>query len=131
MRTYHNIVPCTAIPAPHHTFVPCVRACVRACVQTRLAEGHVMDPNILHLEEPTLMMAQVMEKMPPVFLVRSLAHQVNCIRDREGNVTEGSPSEIRTVIYIMAFQQEVDDALSELTWKIVEFAVHPFETRLI
>ena len=72
-----------------------------------------------------------MDKAPPVFLVRSLAHQVNCIRNREGEVTEGSPSEIRTVIYLMAFQQEVDDVEHELTWKIVEFGVHPLEERFI
>ncbi len=91
----------------------------------------MVDPTILHLDEPTLVLAQVMEKMPPVFLVRSIAHQVNCIRNRSGEVTEGSPSEIRTVVYMMAFQQAVDDQLGEVTWKIVEFGVHPLEVRLI
>jgi import inner membrane translocase subunit TIM44 len=90
-----------------------------------------MDPNILHFEDPVLLLAQVMDKMPPVFLVRTIAHQVNCIRNKAGEVTEGSPGEIRTVIYMMAFQQEVDDDLQELTWKIVEFGVHPLEARFI
>jgi len=102
-----------------------------AAMKARVAEGHIMDPNVLHLEEPTLLLAQVMDKMPPVFLVRSVAHQVNCIRNRDGEITEGSPSEIRTIIYMMAFQQEVDEDIGEVAWKIVEFGVHPLEARFI
>ena len=90
-----------------------------------------MDPNILHIEEAVLEAAKVIDKIGPTFVVRTMAHQINCVRNKDGEVTEGSPTEIRSVIYYMAFQQEIDEEEYEMLWKIMEFGVHPLDVRLL
>ena len=52
---------------------------------------------------------------------RFMAQQINCIRNAEGEVVEGSPGDIRAYFYVMAFQREYDDANHELVWKVVDF----------
>lgn len=45
---------------------------------------------------------------------------VNCIRDREGNIVQGHPDEIKQMYYYMALQQEHNEELNIMRWKIAE-----------
>ena len=50
-----------------------------------------------------------------------MTQQVNCIRNREGDVVEGAPDDIRAYFYVMAFQRDYDAESHELVWKVVDF----------
>ena len=45
---------------------------------------------------------------------------VNCIRDREGRVVQGKEDEVKQMYYYIALQQEHDDELNIMKWKIAE-----------
>jgi len=53
-----------------------------------------------------------------------MCQQINCVRDKEGEVVEGGVDDIVGNFYIAAFQREFDDELGTLKWRIVDFMLN-------
>lgn len=62
----------------------------------------------------------MIERQSPAFLYLVTVQMVNCIRDKEGNVVQGHPDEIKQMYYYMALQQEHNEELNIMRWKIAE-----------
>lgn len=56
-----------------------------------------MDPTILNISDVELMTAKFLQE-EPILIVSFTAQQINCVRDRTGQVIEGKPDDIRCVI---------------------------------
>mgnify|MGYP006097292009 CR=1 FL=1 len=65
-----------------------------------------------------------MNKGSPIILVHFMCQQINCVRDKEGEVVEGGVDDIVGNFYIAAFQREFDDELGTLKWRIVDFMLN-------
>lgn len=63
---------------------------------------------------------QAEDKQAPIILLRFQAQQINCIRNREGEVVEGSEDEVLAYYYIFAFQRDYDEEQEALRWRIVD-----------
>ena len=57
----------------------------------------------------------------PIIVVQFMAQQINCIRNKEGDVIEGAPDDIRAYYYVMAFQRDYDEKESALIWRVIDF----------
>ena len=91
-------------------------------IRLRKEEGLVYDDaQITDCEKVEIIAVQVDEQRSPILVVQFMAQQVNCVRNREGDVVEGYPSDIRAYFYVMAFQREYDDTSHELAWRVVDF----------
>ena len=66
---------------------------------------------------------QMVERGSPIFLFQCQAHQINCIRDTDGNVVDGRDDEIRSCFYAFALQRKFDEDAGELKWEVVEFSM--------
>lgn len=64
--------------------------------------------------------SQAEDKQAPIILLRFQAQQINCIRNREGEVVDGAEDEVLAYYYIFAFQRDYDDAQEALRWRIVD-----------
>ena len=91
-------------------------------IRLRKEEGLVYDDaQITDCEKVEIIAVQVDEQRSPILVVQFMTQQVNCVRNREGDVVEGYPSDIRAYFYVMAFQREYDDTSHELAWRVVDF----------
>eukprot|EP00629_Pelagomonadales_sp_RCC1024_P011936 CAMPEP_0119279446 /NCGR_PEP_ID=MMETSP1329-20130426/20803_1 /TAXON_ID=114041 /ORGANISM="Genus nov. species nov., Strain RCC1024" /LENGTH=377 /DNA_ID=CAMNT_0007279989 /DNA_START=70 /DNA_END=1200 /DNA_ORIENTATION=+ len=68
------------------------------------------DAKITDCEKMEIIAIQVADGQAPILVCQFMTQQINCIRNREGEVVEGSPSDIRAYFYVMAFQRDYDDA---------------------
>lgn len=115
---------------------------VNIAIRERKSEGLVMDPHVLSIDnveviEATVRVAflfdalnismclhffdiQAEDKQAPIILMRFQAQQINCIRNREGEVVEGSEDEVLAYYYIFAFQRDYDEEQETLRWRIVD-----------
>lgn len=80
---------------------------LNASIRERDAEGIVMDTNILHISDVELTAARLLEDSP-VLIVTFSTQQINCLRDRAGNIVEGKEDDIRAVYYAWAFVREAE-----------------------
>ena len=91
-------------------------------IRLRKEEGlRYDDARIMDVEKMEIIAVQVEDNRSPIVVCQFMAQQINCIRNAEGEVVEGSPGDIRAYFYVMAFQREYDDANHELVWKVVDF----------
>ncbi|KAF1330719.1 hypothetical protein FI667_g4649, partial [Globisporangium splendens] len=60
------------------------------------------------------------DKQAPIILLRFQAQQINCIRNREGEVVDGAEDEVLAYYYIFAFQRDYDEEQEALRWRIVD-----------
>ena len=79
------------------------------------------DAKIMDVEKMEIIAVQAEDNRAPIVVCQFMTQQINCIRNKEGDVVEGSPGDIRAYFYVMAFQREYDDANHELVWKVVDF----------
>ena len=97
-----------------------------------------MDPNVLEIDNVDVIEASVSllynvevlrfiqmteqaeDKQAPIILVRFRSQQINCIRNREGEIVEGAEDEVLAYYYIFAFQREYDESTERLRWRIVD-----------
>lgn len=92
------------------------------------AEGQVIDSTILDTGEIELVDVKVLEGNPLV-VVRFSVQQINCARDKFGNVTEGAPDDVQRVYYLWALQQEESGIVDEVgkywppRWQLREMLV--------
>jgi import inner membrane translocase subunit TIM44 len=100
-------------------------AAVNASIKARKQNKMTLDTNILAgPKEVELKGAQRMDKGPPCFIWTFNTQQVNCLRDREGDIIEGAVDDIRTVYYAMAvtMHPELEKTL-EYPWQVSELAI--------
>ena len=79
-----------------------------------LRQGIVTDSTILDVSDVELVDLKFVEGSP-VVVVQFTCQQINCARDKFGNVVDGGPQDVQRVYYYWALQQ--DDAgaiLSEI-----------------
>ncbi|KAG1693382.1 hypothetical protein DVH05_023468 [Phytophthora capsici] len=93
---------------------------VNIAIRERKSEGLVMDPHVLSIDNVEVIEATAEDKQAPIILMRFQAQQINCIRNREGEVVEGSEDEVLAYYYIFAFQRDYDEEQETLRWKIVD-----------
>jgi mitochondrial import inner membrane translocase subunit TIM44 len=79
-----------------------------------------MDPNVLSIDHVDVIEATAEDKQAPIILVRFQAQQINCIRNREGEIVDGAEDEVLAYYYIFAFQRDYDDEQEALRWRIVD-----------
>lgn len=66
---------------------------------------------------------QVVENQPAVLVCQVMAQQINCVRNGEGEIVEGSEDEIRAHFYMMAMQRVWHEKRGELAWQVAELMV--------
>ncbi|UIZ27832.1 hypothetical protein KXD40_004087 [Peronospora effusa] len=93
---------------------------VNIAIRERKSEGLVMDPHVLSIDNVEVIEATAEDKQAPIVLMRFQAQQINCIRNREGEVVEGSEDEVLAYYYIFAFQRDYDEEQELLRWRIVD-----------
>lgn len=82
-------------------------AMLNASIRERDTEGIVMDTNILDVSDVELTAGRVLEDSP-VLIVTFNTQQINCLRDKGGNIVEGREDDIRAVYYAWAFVREAE-----------------------
>jgi len=100
-------------------------AAVNASIKARKDSKMTLDTNILALpREVELKGAQRQDKGPPCFIWTFNTQQVNCLRDKDGEIIEGAVDDIRTVYYAMAVVKhpELEKTL-EYPWMVSELAI--------
>lgn len=100
-------------------------AAVNASIKARRQHKLTLDPNILAgPKEVELKGAKLMDKGPPCFIWTFNTQQVNCLRDRHGEIVEGAIDDIRTVFYAMAVTRHPNlEENLEYPWQISELAI--------
>ncbi|CAI5743179.1 unnamed protein product [Peronospora destructor] len=93
---------------------------VNIAIRERKSEGLVMDPHVLSIDNVEVIEATAEDKQAPIVLMRFQAQQINCIRNREGEIVEGSEDEVLAHYYIFAFQRDYDEEQESLRWRIVD-----------
>uniref|UniRef100_K3XAG0 Tim44-like domain-containing protein n=1 Tax=Globisporangium ultimum (strain ATCC 200006 / CBS 805.95 / DAOM BR144) TaxID=431595 RepID=K3XAG0_GLOUD len=93
---------------------------INIAIRERKTEGLVMDPNVLSIDNVDVIEATAEDKQAPIILLRFQAQQINCIRNREGEVVDGAEDEVLAYYYIFAFQRDYDEEQEALRWRIVD-----------
>jgi import inner membrane translocase subunit TIM44 len=88
-----------------------------------------VDPRILHLSELELVEVRMMEGEPLVVLQFS-CQQINCVRNKEGEIVDGAEDDIQAVHYLWAMQLSPKDFVatdgreySAQTWQLREMVL--------
>ncbi|CAL1127346.1 unnamed protein product [Cladocopium goreaui] len=107
----------------------CGDACfnsVNAGIKERKKLQMTLDTKILSgPREVELKGAKLMEQGAPCFIWTFNMQQVNCLRDKEGEIIEGAVDDIRTVCYAMAVTRhpQLDKLDLEYPWQVSELAI--------
>jgi len=99
---------------------------VNASIKARNSQKMSLDPSILAgPQEVELKGAKLMETGAPCFIWTFNTQQVNCLRDKHGEIIEGGVDDIRTVYYAMAVTRhpELEQLDLEYPWQISELAI--------
>lgn len=98
-----------------------------ADIRTRKSDGISIDTNVLDIDEAQILI-RYLEHEGPIVLVVYMVQQINCIRNRAGEIIEGGESDVVAKIYTLAFKQvyNEDEGLSD--WKVVDYDLSPGET---
>eukprot|EP00597_Dinobryon_sp_UTEXLB2267_P001386 CAMPEP_0170064050 /NCGR_PEP_ID=MMETSP0019_2-20121128/4686_1 /TAXON_ID=98059 /ORGANISM="Dinobryon sp., Strain UTEXLB2267" /LENGTH=392 /DNA_ID=CAMNT_0010270629 /DNA_START=133 /DNA_END=1311 /DNA_ORIENTATION=+ len=94
---------------------------VSAEIRARKQDGIVFDANILAVDENQLILRLLEETQAPVIVAVYMVQQINCVRNRDGEIVEGGEDQIRARFYSFAFQLIYDEDDGSLNWKIVEY----------
>lgn len=99
-------------------------------IRLRKQEGlRYDDARIVDCESADIIAVQLDDNgRNPVFLMQCMTQQINCVRNREGEVVEGSPNDIRAYFYVFAFRRDYDPKTSTLAWKIIDLQLGGGET---
>jgi len=101
-------------------------AAVNASIKARIQQKLTLDTSILSgPNEVELKGAKLMEKGPPCFIWTFNTQQVNCLRDKDGEIVEGAVDDIRTVHYAMAVTRhpDLEEMDLEYPWQVSELAI--------
>ncbi|PNY10203.1 mitochondrial import inner membrane translocase subunit TIM44-2-like protein [Trifolium pratense] len=87
------------------------------------SNGIFFDDKILHISDLEVREAKILESSPHIIVVFQ-TQQIYCVRDRNGEVTEGGKDTIHTVFYLWALQQMDPEDQGEdgiyLMWRLRE-----------
>eukprot|EP00903_Cladosiphon_okamuranus_P005734 g5690.t1 len=90
----------------------------------RKADGMVLDPHVLDVRQGEVLAIKAdAEKANPTIALQFMCQQINCVRNKKGEILEGAEDDIRATYYILAFQREFNDDEAELRWKVVDMMV--------
>lgn len=102
-------------------------AAVNASIKSRKQQKMTLDTHILAgPKDVELKGAKLMEQGAPCFIWTFNMQQVNCLRDRHGEIIEGAVDDIRTVCYALAVTRhpEVESTPElEYPWQVSEMAI--------
>lgn len=89
----------------------------------RKKEGLIVDANLLGIFNAEIVAVEMdkVDKQSPIVLLHYMCQQINCVRNKDGDIVEGQEDDIRANSYLMAFQREYDEDEGALNWKIVDF----------
>ncbi|KAJ1290993.1 hypothetical protein BS78_02G285000 [Paspalum vaginatum] len=93
----------------------CTKEVIERCKGERQAyasQGIFFDHKILHISEADVLETKMFGSSPLIIL-RFQTQQIYCVRDREGQVTEGGQDTIQTVFYSWAMQLMDSDEVPE------------------
>lgn len=90
-----------------------------ADIRIRKEEGITFASEILELDENQVIMS--FHDSEPIIVVSYAVQQINCIRNRQGEIIEGTTDAIVMRFYSMAFQQVYDEDEEEVKWKIIDY----------
>ena len=93
------------------------------------SEQQFVDPRILHLSELELVEVRLMEGEPWVVLQFS-CQQINCVRNKRGEIVDGAEDDIQAVHYLWAMQLSPKDFVADdgreysaQTWQLREMVL--------
>jgi len=92
-------------------------------IRKRKADGLVLDHQVFAIENDEILAIKADGDgtgQPPAVVVQLMAQQVNCIRNREGEIVEGAEDQIRANYYVIAFQREYKEDSGELVWSVAD-----------
>jgi mitochondrial import inner membrane translocase subunit TIM44 len=90
-----------------------------------VAEGHITDPTILEYSDVDMVDMKMLDD-DPVIILHFSCQQINCVRDKYGNVVSGTPDDVNRVYYYWAVQQDghgmvtADGEYIPPRWKLTE-----------
>mmetsp|Transcript_19976 Transcript_19976/g.28422 ORF Transcript_19976/g.28422 Transcript_19976/m.28422 type:complete len:436 (+) Transcript_19976:71-1378(+) len=92
-------------------------------IRVRKSEGLIVDPHILGMENSEILAAELDDnnRGSPIVLLHFMCQQINCVRNKDGEVVEGGEDEIRANSYVVALQREYNDEEGALNWKMIDF----------
>ena len=91
-------------------------------IRMRKQEGlNYEESKVLDCERCEILAAQVDDQRAPILVAQFMTQQINCVRNREGDIVEGGPSDIRAYFYVMAFQRNYDEKEAALSWRVIDF----------
>jgi hypothetical protein len=96
-------------------------AVIKAATKENKLNGKIPDPTILDCRGVELLAARVLQKAPPILVVKFQTQQIKCVRNNKGEVIEGSEDQVEAVFYYMAVQRNWDEEAEELRWHVLEF----------
>lgn len=91
-----------------------------ADIRARKADGLVLDDNILDLDENDCVI-RFLESGGPIVVNVYTVQQIHCVRNKKGEVVDGSESDVRAKFYSMAFQQSYNEDEGIAEWKVVDY----------
>eukprot|EP00904_Undaria_pinnatifida_P010678 jgi/Undpi1/6740/HiC_scaffold_20.g09219.m1 len=84
----------------------------------------VLDPHVLDIRQGEVLAIKAdAGKGNPTVALQFMCQQINCVRNKKGEIVEGAEDDIRATYYILAFQREFNDNEAELRWKVVDMMV--------
>ncbi|CAM9851745.1 unnamed protein product [Ectocarpus sp. 12 AP-2014] len=90
----------------------------------RKADGMVLDPHVLDIRQGEVLAIKAdAGKANPTIALQFMCQQINCVRNKKGEILEGAEDDIRATYYILAFQREFNDDEAELRWRVVDMMV--------
>ena len=96
---------------------------VNHAIRERKTEGLYVNPTVLDIQNVEVIAATAEDKQAPLIVLQFTAQQINCIKNREGDIVEGAEDDVRATFYALAFQRDYDEEQGLLRWKIVEMAM--------
>ena len=75
-----------------------------AALKARDVANLIVDPTLLEVSSCEVVSTKVPERGEPMIICQVMCQQINCTRNREGEIVEGSENEIRAVIYAFVMQ---------------------------
>lgn len=101
---------------------------ISALRAAREAQGLYHDGVVLNVSRVEVLDAKTVESLSggtlPVITVCGQVQYVHCLRDSEGEIKEGSESDIRAGMMIASLSRHYDPVSAELKWHVMEVVLH-------
>eukprot|EP00128_Syssomonas_multiformis_P001794 Colp12_sorted_trinity150504_noHs@3033 len=94
-----------------------------AIINQRIADGHIDETNILDLRGVELQAAQVLDQ-GPVLVLSFSTQQTTVVRNKAGEVIDGSADKVHKVFYVIALCRDRNVLDPQAAWRVMEFGIH-------